>query len=85
MQRDCARAKIACRSTAQLIARAVWLYFRFPLSLLLIEELLLERGITVSYESIGAGRRSSARPSPAASVAGCPARATSGTWTRCGW
>jgi hypothetical protein len=28
------------------------LYFRFPLSLRLVEELLLERGIVVSYETI---------------------------------
>jgi putative transposase len=30
----------------------VWLYFRFPLSLRLIEEMLLERGIVVSYETV---------------------------------
>ena len=30
----------------------VWLYFRFPLSLRLVEEMLLERGIVVSYETI---------------------------------
>ncbi|NKL39398.1 IS6 family transposase, partial [Rhizobium leguminosarum bv. viciae] len=36
----------------QIIARAVWLYFRFPLSLRLVEEMLLERGIVVSYETI---------------------------------
>jgi putative transposase len=35
-----------------LIAHAVWLYFRFPLSLRLVEEMLLERGIIVSYETI---------------------------------
>jgi putative transposase len=35
-----------------LIAHAVWLYFRFPLSLRLVEEMLLERGIVVSYETI---------------------------------
>jgi putative transposase len=40
------------RFPAQLIAYAIWLYFRFPLSLRLVEELLLERGIVVSYESI---------------------------------
>ncbi|KGE00262.1 IS6 family transposase [Rhizobium sp. YS-1r] len=33
-------------------AHAVWLYFRFPLSLRLVEEMLLERGIMVSYETI---------------------------------
>jgi putative transposase len=40
------------RFPARLIAYAVWLCFRFPLSLRLVEELLLERGIVVSYESI---------------------------------
>ena len=40
------------RSPPQIIAHAVWLYFRFPLSLRLVEELLLERGIVVSYETI---------------------------------
>jgi putative transposase len=30
----------------------VWLYFRFPLSLRLVEDMLLERGIIVSYETI---------------------------------
>lgn len=35
-----------------MIAHAVWLYFRFPLSLRLVEEMLLERGIVVSYETI---------------------------------
>ena len=33
------------RFPPQIIAHAVWLYFRFPLSLRLVEELLLERGI----------------------------------------
>ena len=40
------------RFPPQIIAHAVWLYFRFPLSLRLAEELLLERGIVVSYETI---------------------------------
>lgn len=40
------------RFPASIIAHAVWLYFRFPLSLRLVEELLLERGIVVSYETI---------------------------------
>ncbi|RVL87552.1 IS6 family transposase [Sinorhizobium meliloti] len=40
------------RFPPQIIARAVWLYFRFSLSLRLVEEMLLERGIVVSYETI---------------------------------
>ncbi len=40
------------RFPPQIIAHAVWLYFRFPLSLRLVEEMLLERGIVLSYETI---------------------------------
>jgi putative transposase len=40
------------RFPPQIIAHAVWLYFRFPLSLRLVEEMLLERGILVSYETV---------------------------------
>jgi putative transposase len=40
------------RFPPEIIAHAVWLYFRFPLSLRLVEEMLLERGIVVSYETI---------------------------------
>jgi len=40
------------RFPPQIIVHAVWLYFRFPLSLRLVEEMLLERGIVVSYETI---------------------------------
>jgi putative transposase len=40
------------RYPAEVIAHAVWLYHRFPLSFREVEELLLQRGITVSYETI---------------------------------
>jgi putative transposase len=40
------------RFPPEIIAHAVWLYFRFPLSLRLVEEMLLGRGIVVSYETI---------------------------------
>ena len=40
------------RFPSQIIAHAVWLYFRFPLSLRLVEEMMLERGIVVSHETI---------------------------------
>ncbi|CCV09427.1 hypothetical protein MESS2_p120013 [Mesorhizobium metallidurans STM 2683] len=40
------------RFPPEIIARAVWLYYRFPLSLRHVEEMLLERGIVVSYETI---------------------------------
>ena len=35
-----------------IIHRAIWLYLRFTLSLRDVEDLLAERGITVSYESV---------------------------------
>jgi putative transposase len=40
------------RFPPEIIAHVVWLYFRFPLSLRLVEEMLLERGIIVSYETV---------------------------------
>ncbi|WP_143217439.1 IS6 family transposase, partial [Acetobacter sp. DsW_063] len=40
------------RFPRELIAHAVWLYFRLPLSFRLVEEMLLERGIVVSYETV---------------------------------
>ncbi len=40
------------RFPPEIIARAIWLYYRFPLSLRHVEEMLLERGIVVSYETI---------------------------------
>jgi putative transposase len=36
----------------EIIARVIWLYYRFPLSLRHVEEMLLERGIAVSYDTI---------------------------------
>ena len=38
------------RFSPEIIAHAVWLYCRFNMSLREVEELLLERGIDVSYE-----------------------------------
>jgi len=40
------------RFPPSIIANAVWLHFRFPLSPRLVEEMLPERGIIVSYETI---------------------------------
>jgi transposase-like protein len=40
------------RFPGALISQAVWLYYRFLLSFRDVEELLAERGITVSYETI---------------------------------
>lgn len=40
------------RFPPEVIQRAVWLYFRFPLSFRDVEEMLAERGIDVSYVTI---------------------------------
>ena len=40
------------RFPPEIIAHAIWLYFRFALSYRDVEELLAERGLQVSYESI---------------------------------
>ena len=40
------------RFHSDVIKRAIWLYFRFNLSLREIEELMAERGVDVSYETI---------------------------------
>jgi putative transposase len=60
-----------------IIQHAIWLYFKFPLIYRDIEDLLAERGIGVSYEtvrrwvlkfgSIYAGRLNRTRPRPSGS------------------
>ena len=40
------------RFPAEVIQYAVWLYFRFPLSFRDVEDLLAQRGIDVSYETV---------------------------------
>jgi len=40
------------RYPAEVISHAVWLYFRFPLSLRMVDELLATRGIIVSHETV---------------------------------
>jgi len=42
----------AYRFPRDIIAHAVWLYNRFSLSFRDVEDLLAERGITVTYEAI---------------------------------
>ena len=47
--------KIICRGyrfPPEIIQRAIWLYYRFTLSLRDVEELLAERGIEVTHETI---------------------------------
>jgi putative transposase len=69
------------RFPQQIISNTVWLYFRFPLSLRLVEEMLLERGIVVSYETIR-GEGNSGRPRQSNFVADDPRARMSGIWMR---
>ena len=48
-----ARARYAgYRFPSEIISHAVWLYFRFPLGLRMVEELLAARGIIVNHETV---------------------------------
>src|SRR4051812_25046236 len=40
------------RFPPEVIGHAVWLYFRFPLGLRMVEEMLAARGIAVSHETV---------------------------------
>ena len=40
------------RFPSEIISHAVWLYFRFPPGLRMVEELLAARGIIVSHETV---------------------------------
>ncbi len=71
------------RYPAEIIAHAVWLYHRFPLSFREVEELLLTRGVIVSHGTI---RQWCARFGPEYAAGLCAATgrgpATRGTSTR---
>src|SRR6516162_4586184 len=47
----CARCA-GYRFPAEVIGHAIWLYFRFPVGLRMVEELLAARGIIVSHETM---------------------------------
>ncbi|MGO6904015.1 IS6 family transposase, partial [Rhizobium ruizarguesonis] len=40
------------RFPAEVIAHAVWLYFRSPLSLRMVEDMLAARGVIVSHQTV---------------------------------
>ena len=71
------------RFPVEIISHAVWLYFRFCLSFRDVEELLLERGVVVTYEAIRKWCRSLAKHMPINSVVAVRGRATSGTSMKC--
>src|ERR671912_3029279 len=43
---------VGYRFPAEVISQAVWLYFRFPLGLRMVEEMLAARGVIVSHETV---------------------------------
>ena len=58
-----ARARYAgYRFLSEIISHAVWLYFRFPLGLRMVEELLAARGIIVSHETVRQWARKFGQP-----------------------
>ena len=72
------------RFPPEVISYAVWLYFRFPLSLRMVEEMLAARGVCVTYKISmrPVGGRSSARRSPIRSASARLLEATNGIWMR---
>jgi putative transposase len=40
------------RFPVEIISHCVWLYYRFPLSFRDVEEMMLQRGIVVSHETV---------------------------------
>ncbi len=52
MTTPCSPSYAGYRFPAEVIGYAVWLYFRFPLSPRMVEEMLAVRGIAVSHETV---------------------------------
>jgi putative transposase len=66
----------------EIISHSVWLYFRFPLSLRMVEEMLAARGVVVSHETVRQWALKFGRAFANEIAEGWRGRATSGTWTR---
>jgi transposase-like protein len=70
------------RFPPEIISHAVWLYFRFPLSFRMVEEMPAARGILVSHEAVRQWASSSAKPLPTPSADAGRSRVTNGTWMK---
>jgi putative transposase len=71
------------RFPVEIISHAVWLYFRFCLSFRDVEELLLERGVLVTYEAIRKWCRKFGQQYANQLRRRRPRPAISGIWMRC--
>jgi transposase-like protein len=67
------------RYPAGIIGHCVWLYHRFPLSLREVEEMMAQRGVVVSHETVRQWCRSLGRPTPSACADAGVAQGTSDT------
>jgi hypothetical protein len=63
----------------EIISHCVWLYFRFPLTLREVEEMMRMRGIILTYETVREWCLKFARPTPTDCAAGLLGPATVGT------
>src|ERR671927_1927 len=70
------------RFPPEVIGHAVWLYFRFPLGLRMVEEMLAARGITVSHETVRQWGLKFGQAFANEIRRRLPRPVTSGTWTR---
>lgn len=71
------------RYPVEVISHCVWLYFRFSLSFREVEELMFQRGVIVSHETIRRWCRKFGQAYANGLRRRRPGPATNGTWTRC--
>ena len=71
------------RFSPEIISHAVWLYHRFCLSFRDTEDLLAQRGITVTYETIRHWCLTSGSTTRGGCCAAGAAWARPGIWTKC--
>ena len=71
------------RFPPEIISHAVWLYHRFGLSFRDVEDLLAQRGVTVSYEAIRKWASGSVLPTRGDCGADVVGWGTPGIWTSC--
>ena len=72
------------RYPRSVIGYAVWAYHRFALSLRDVEDLLAERGVRVSHETVRSWVRRFGRQVAARIKKDRPAPAVTGEWKECG-